>query len=88
MKITITDLEPREIIKDMECLLKRGRFSDDIITNTLEKKALECMIQEYKENINFEKSISYLEKYLDNLELEQYLDDLEYRRSKLDKGGD
>ena len=68
MKVKITDLTPTEIVTIVEDLLKRGKFSEGVITNAVEKEALSSMLNTYKqyiEDMNFQNAI---DKFLDKVD--------------------
>lgn len=68
MKVKITDLTPTEIVTIVEDLLKRGKFSEGVITNAVEKEALSSMLNTYKqrvEDMNFQDTI---DKFLDEVD--------------------
>lgn len=68
MKVKITDLTPTEIVIIVEDLLKRGKFSEGVITNAVEKEALSSMLNTYKqyvEDMNFQNAI---DKFLDKVD--------------------
>lgn len=68
MKVKITDLTPTEIVTIVEDLLERGKFSEGVITNAVEKEALSSMLNTYKqcaEDMNFQDAI---DKFLDEVD--------------------
>ena len=68
MKVKITDLTPTEIVTIVEDLLERGKFSEGVITNAVEKEALSSMLNTYKqyvEDMNFQNAI---DKFLDKVD--------------------
>lgn len=68
MKIKISNLKPDEVVAIIEHVLKKGKFSDGIVTNAIEKEALRLMLDTYKDCINVTALEDDLNDFLDNLD--------------------